>query len=98
MDSHFEHWRRLLPAMRMKPSEYFQRQCYVACDPDESFVTSVAKDIGDDNLLWASDYPHADGPFPGAVEMTLESMKAMPVSSREKIMAANPARLFGLDT
>lgn len=96
MDGHYKQWQRLFPAMRATPSEYFRRQCYVSCDPDESFVASVVRDVGDENLLWASDYPHSDGPFPGAVEMTLESMKEIPAASREKIMGSNPVRLFGL--
>jgi predicted TIM-barrel fold metal-dependent hydrolase len=97
MDGHYEQWGRLFPAMRMTPSEYFRRQCYVSCDPDESFVPTVVENIGDGNLLWATDYPHADGPFPGAVEMTLQSFKTMPLKSRKKILETNPMKLFGIE-
>ncbi len=97
MEGHYEQWGRLFPAMRMTPTEYFQRQCYVSCDPDESYVPSVVENIGDDNLLWATDYPHADGPFPGAVEMTIQMFKTMPLESRKKILATNPMKLWNID-
>lgn len=96
MDSHWDTWRKILPAIRMKPSEYFKRQCMISTEPDDDVVDAVVQHVGDDNIVWASDYPHPDAHFPGAVTLTLESMRNVPLASREKIFSTNAARLYGI--
>jgi predicted TIM-barrel fold metal-dependent hydrolase len=97
MDGHWETWRKLLPAVRMKPSEYFRRQCWISTDPEEESIAPVVSEVGDDFVVWASDYPHPDAHFPGAVTKTLDSLAGIAAGSREKIFATNAARLYGLD-
>ncbi len=96
MDSHWETWGKLLPNLRMKPSEYFKRQCMISTDPEEEMVDAVVAHVGDDCVVWASDYPHPDAHYPGAVTKTLESMRGVSAAARHKIFAVNPARLYGL--
>lgn len=96
MDSHWETWHKLLPAVRMKPSEYFKRQCVISTDPEEETVDSVVRHVGDDCVVWASDYPHPDAHFPGAVTKTLASLASVSAAARHKILAANAARFYGL--
>jgi len=43
-----------------KPSEYFQRQVWISCDPDERTIPALAERYGYDRFIWASDFPHAD--------------------------------------
>jgi predicted TIM-barrel fold metal-dependent hydrolase len=50
----------------------------------------------DDFLMWASDYPHYDCTFPGAVEELREHCAALPESAQRKIMGENAARCYGL--
>jgi predicted TIM-barrel fold metal-dependent hydrolase len=52
----------------MAPSDYFRRQGWINCEPDEPNLRGLADFIGADRLLWASDFPHPDGKFPGAVD------------------------------
>ncbi len=44
-----------------RPSEIFRRQCYISFEPVEKSLPLLADFIGRDNILWATDYPHADG-------------------------------------
>ena len=88
--------RRAARRSRMKPSEYFRRQCMISTEPDDEVVDTVVTHVGDDYVIWASDYPHPDAHFPGAVTKTLESMASVPEDSRRKILATNAARLYGL--
>ena len=97
MDEHFETWGALMPLVRRRPSEYFRRQCMVSMDPGEAIVEAVVRHAGEDLLVWASDYPHPDATFPGAVTKTLGVLEAVPASVRRKILAENAARLYGLD-
>ena len=43
-----------------RPSSYFRRQCWVSLEADEPYLGDVVAHIGDDRLLFASDYPHPD--------------------------------------
>jgi predicted TIM-barrel fold metal-dependent hydrolase len=81
----------------MKPSDSFQRQCFVSMDPDDETAPGVIEQVGDDVLVWASDYPHIDSPFPGAVKETLEVLSEVPAQSRRKLLGTNGLRLYGLD-
>lgn len=54
--------------------------------------------MGEDYVVWASDYPHPDATFPGAVTKSLEAMTNLTASARRKIFGANALRLYGLET
>jgi predicted TIM-barrel fold metal-dependent hydrolase len=66
-------------------------------DPEDAVAPSVIAQLGDDNLVWASDYPHIDSPFPGAVRQTLEVLAAVPEVSRRKVLGTNALRLYGIE-
>ena len=51
--------------------------------------------IGDDKIVFSTDYPHGDSDFPHAVEEFLE-MDGVSKESRKKILWDNCARLYGL--
>jgi predicted TIM-barrel fold metal-dependent hydrolase len=97
MDEHWETWRALLPQLRHPPSEYFRRQCVVSMDPGEAAVEAVVRHVGDQVIVWASDYPHPDATFPGAVQKTLAVLRPVDAVARRRILADNAARLYGLD-
>ena len=81
-------------ALPLKPSEYFLRQGFVACDPDEFALKGAVVLVGDDNIVWNTDYSHPDAPDPDkAIPMFLE--QDIPDSSKKKILWDNPARLYG---
>ena len=56
----------------MRPSELFQRNCWISFEPVEGSIGALAEYIGPHKILWATDYPHRDGFFPGAPEMLKE--------------------------
>ncbi len=94
-----EHWEKTEgiegePALSMKPSDYFRRQCWIACEADEPDVPRVLDVIGEDRVVFASDYPHPDHKWPE----TVETMLAMPLgdAAKRKILRDNPAALYRL--
>ncbi len=97
MDGHQETWGRMLPALRLKPSEYFRRQCVISTDPEDGTAELVVRHLGDDCVVWASDYPHPDAHFPGAVSESLEKMAGLSADSRRKILSGNAARFYGVE-
>ena len=46
--------------VKMKPSEYFKRQCWVGFEIGEPSLREVVDMIGIDKLLYGSDFPHPD--------------------------------------
>jgi hypothetical protein len=84
----------LVPKLKMKPSEYFRRQCFCSAEPDDISLKVAASLNADDFLMWASDYPHYDCTFPGAVEELREHGAALPESAQRKIMGENAARCY----
>jgi hypothetical protein len=73
-----------MPELRL-PSEYFRRQCYVSYDPDETTLPLLAPLIGEDRIVWASDYPHLDATFPGVVRELEEHLTKPPPSAQDKV-------------
>ena len=84
----------LMP-LSLKPSEYFARQCWISADPDEAILPGIVDVIGDDNIVFASDYPHGDAIFPGAVT-ALSERHDLSEESKTKILGENANRLYGL--
>jgi predicted TIM-barrel fold metal-dependent hydrolase len=96
LDEHYE-WvgRYEAPDLRMKPSEYFRRNCFLAVEADEETVDQYVERFGDDNLVFSTDYPHADSKYPHAVE----AFTHLPLSaaSQRKILWDNFSRLYGIE-
>jgi uncharacterized protein len=82
------------PDLKRKPVEYFKDQCFVSIECDEEPAALLAAWLGDDNIVFSTDYPHPDAKYPRAVTTFLD----LPLSenSKRKILWDNCARLYGL--
>ncbi len=95
LDEHWEWTGRFeAPELRMKPSEYLVRNCYLSCEADETPATHYFEDFGDDNVVFSTDYPHADSKFPHATKAFME----LPFddSTKKKLLWDNYAKLYNL--
>ena len=81
--------------LREKPSFYFQRQCWIACDPDERSLAGVIPLVGEQKFFWASDFPHPDHP-PRYVGELAELVAMLPESARYKLMSDNVREVYAL--
>ena len=82
------------PKLEMKPSEYFKRQGYVTFGDDPVALTTLGY-IGDEVLLWGSDYPHDEGTFPHSKEVIDRIFEGRSEESKRKIVFENAAKLYG---
>ena len=98
LDHHFEIFRWDVPWMKMKPSEYFRRQCWISFDPDESTLAFTARSplVGAERIIWASDYPHPDAKFPGVVKELRDATASLNAAERARILGLNSAELYRL--
>ena len=83
------------PKLAMKPSDYFRRQGHVTFgdDPVALFTIPV---LGDDCLVWGSDYPHDEGTFPHSQEVIEKTFQPVSEESKRKIVYGNAARIYGI--
>lgn len=95
MDAHFANraLRRQMP-IAQKPSDYFARQAFVTCDPDDATLPLALAALPSDTVLFATDYPHFDSAG-GAVE-SFRAIVGVAESDRRKILWTNAARLYGI--
>jgi uncharacterized protein len=80
--------------LSMLPSEYFLRQCTVACDSDERALRYAVDHLKGDCIVWNTDYPHLDGIEPAKA---LPEFDAQPISAevKRKILWDNAVKLYG---
>ena len=82
------------PGLKFKPSEYWRRQGYTTYQ-SEGLVGDLIGLIGEDNVMWGSDYPHPDGVWPDSQEITerdLSNLKDEKI--KRKILRDNTAKLY----
>jgi predicted TIM-barrel fold metal-dependent hydrolase len=98
MDHKFEKVVKGRPrASKLKPSEYFDRQCVISADPDETQTRAVIDRIGDDKLIWASDYPHIDAEM-NVLASLEKQIGDLPQDSQDRILGGNCLRFYGLNS
>ena len=82
------------PELKLRPTDYFKRQVYVAARGDEMTLPAAVELVGEDNILFNTDYPHPDGTFPWGFGK-FEEQKLSDVVKR-KILWDNAANAFNL--
>jgi predicted TIM-barrel fold metal-dependent hydrolase len=78
----------------MKPSDYFRRQCYVSVEEAEPVLDAVVAAYPQ-SVVFASDYPHGDGKFPGAPKELLDA-PVLDDATRRAVLHDNACRLYSL--
>jgi uncharacterized protein len=86
--------------VKMKPSEYFHRHCFVGIGLEEPYIDEVIKYVGSDNLIFGSDYPHihwnTESHKPDTVDKILALQNRLPREVIQKILWDNPAHFYGV--
>ena len=91
----FEYEDRFRDLMKLKPSEYWRRQCKATFQFDP-IGTKLVDDIGVETLMWGSDYPHTDGVWPESSKYIKEQFAGLPADVVHKITCENAAKFYGL--
>jgi predicted TIM-barrel fold metal-dependent hydrolase len=80
------------------PSAYFRDQCWIGCEPDEPNVAGLLDYVGADRVVWASDFPHPDGKYPGLVNAFVDALSAQGVAPADIVGfgGANARTLYRL--
>ncbi|MFT3929690.1 MAG: amidohydrolase family protein [Spongiibacteraceae bacterium] len=78
----------------LKPSEYFQRNFYACFWFEQKELSQSLRQVGVDNCLFETDYPHPTGLYPiDNLELRLGGLTA---EERRKVLSANAAKLYNI--
>ena len=93
-----EHWEmygdQWAPELKSPPSQYFKQQCYASVEADEEPAKYAIDYMGNDRLVFSTDFPHVDTKFPNSVDRFLE----LPIGEEDKrkILWDNCAAYYGI--
>jgi predicted TIM-barrel fold metal-dependent hydrolase len=80
------------------PSEYFADHVFGCFLPFERFGTRQIREIGVDNCMLETDYPHPDTSWPDTGKHLRETLAHLDDAEFERVTRANALRVFGFDT
>ncbi len=96
MDRHFDDQGFNDSGLKTPPSEIFKKQCWISFEPVEGCLHALADYIGGNKIMWATDYPHPDGFFPGAPKMIAKQLEGLSAETKRQVMAGGAMGFYGL--
>ena len=84
-------------ALPMLPSEYMKRNVVATFQFETTNVKFTREIFGAENILWSSDYPHTDSPWPRSRDIIAQAFEGMVEEDVQKIVGGNALRLYGLN-
>lgn len=81
--------------LQMKPSEYFKRNFWFVAEPEERTLDAVLRHVGEDRLLWGSDFPHVDSTL-AAPELIRDNVARLELRQRAAVLGGSAVALFGV--
>jgi predicted TIM-barrel fold metal-dependent hydrolase len=78
------------------PSTYYRRQVY-SCFFKDPVGVALLDRIGEDNVVFETDYPHQDGTWPFSKQAAAEQFGHLEQPVIDKIARGNAIKLLGLD-
>jgi predicted TIM-barrel fold metal-dependent hydrolase len=85
------------PSLLRKPSEYFAENCFNAGSYMAPWEVEHRHEVGLENLLWGTDYPHTEGTWPHTRAALRHAFCDVPVDETRKILGENALRAYYLD-
>ena len=84
------------PVLRKKPSDYVRSgKIYFSCEADECLLPQALALIGEEQIVYASDYPHWDGSYPDSLD-ELRRREDLADAQKRKVLADNARQLYRL--
>jgi len=83
--------------LTMKPSEYLNRNCYMAASTPGVDEIERRYEIGVGNLLWGNDLPHPEGTYPHTRDWVNRRFHAVPEDEARAILGLNAVDVYNLD-
>ncbi|MGI9577012.1 MAG: amidohydrolase family protein [Microthrixaceae bacterium] len=83
------------PELTMTATQYFKRNCWITTECEDPFVADVIRWLGDDRILWESDFPHPDSKYPHTTKEFLGLLpEEISMESKAKILWDNAVDFY----
>ena len=83
--------------LSMKPSDYLNRNCFLAASTPSEDEIIRRHAIGIGNFLWGNDLPHPEGTYPHTREWINRRFHEVPESEARAMLGGNAIDVYGLD-
>jgi predicted TIM-barrel fold metal-dependent hydrolase len=83
--------------LRMKPSEYFQRNCAVTPSSPRRSEIELRYEIGVERFMFGADFPHRESTWPNSCAWIRDAFVGVPEEEGRLILGENAIRYFGFD-
>ncbi len=84
------------PVLKKKPSQYVRSgKIYFSCEADEWLLPQALKLVGEDQIVYASDFPHWDHSFPGSID-EIKERGDLTDAQKRKVLADNCRKMYKL--
>jgi predicted TIM-barrel fold metal-dependent hydrolase len=85
-------------ALKRKPSEYFADHWHATYwfERNKGDVQGLIDSVGEDNVLFSTDFPHPTCLYPAPLELIRGSMESVRDSTRRKVLGENAKKLYRL--
>jgi predicted TIM-barrel fold metal-dependent hydrolase len=81
--------------MKLRPTEYFRRQFYASFWFEKDAARAV-KELGEENVLFETDFPHPTCLYPNVREHVEASLEGLSEQAKRKVLYENAARVYQL--
>jgi len=88
---------QLTAKLSMRPSEYFDRNCWIGASNTRRRELARRYEIGVGNLMWGNDFPHPEGTWPHTKEWLRDAFWDIPVDETAQILGGNAAAVYNFD-
>ena len=87
-----------LAQLRKRPSEYFRSNIYATYwfESDRNQLPALVEAVGEDNIMFETDFPHPTCLYPKPLEAVAERMSTLSPEVRRKILGENARKLYRL--
>ncbi len=88
---------QLTEHMTMRPSEYFDRNCFIGASNTRRRELARRYEIGIPNIMWGNDFPHPEGTWPHTKEWLRGAFSDIPGDETADMLGRNAAAVYGFD-
>jgi predicted TIM-barrel fold metal-dependent hydrolase len=83
--------------LKMRPSDYFDRNCWIGASNIRRRELARRYEIGVGNLMWGNDFPHPEGTWPHTRAWLRSAFADIPVEETAAILGTNAAAVYNFD-
>ena len=80
-----------------RPSDYWRSNCAITATFISRGEVEMRHEIGVDNLLWGSDFPHPEGTWPYTETCLRHAFHDIPQDETGRILGENAVDFYGFD-